>query len=95
MNKTFNAVALANKALRAENKTLWEENETVRRGTEEMKSIYIAMITQLLCLFGDATLPKMDVKALMETYYVETQYDEDGTVHLRLREVEHEPEHQD
>lgn len=95
-NKT-KAIVMANKQLRAENRTLWEENETVRRGMEETEAIYRAMVTQLvLAAGGETVLPNTDVSALMKEYDLEAKRDENGLA-LRIvkREADDGTEHQD
>ena len=87
-NKT-KAIVMANKALRQENRRLWNENELLTKGDEEMKAMYDAMIQQLVWLAGgEVTLPKMDVKELMEKYRTECHKHEDGSVTLRVLENE-------
>ena len=87
-NKT-KAIVMANKALRQENRALWDENDLLRKADEEMKAMYEAMIRQLVQLAGgEVTLPKMDVKALMEKYRTECHKNEDGSVTLRVLENE-------
>lgn len=86
MNKKLNAVALANKALRRENADLWDKLDLLERGTEELKSVYEAMIMQLTQLTGgELVLAKTNVSDMMERYELRTEITETG---LRLRVVE-------
>lgn len=98
MSKELNAVALANKRLRAENMKLWAQNEELERGCEEQKLMYEALVTQLVMLHevgtGDPTikayeltLPKVNVGELMEKYRLEAKHTDDG---LFLRVVKND-----
>jgi len=93
-NKT-KAIVMANKQLRAENRALWQENEMVRNGADEMEAMYRAMVVQLVQkLGGTVTLEKIDV-AEMRSLDVEAQRGEDGALTLRTvkREADDGEEH--
>jgi hypothetical protein len=86
MNKQFNAVALANKALSKENMELWDKVDTLERGTEELHMVYGSRIMQLVQMLGEATLPKIDIAEYMGKYVLAAEKHEDGSITLRVDE---------
>ena len=87
-NKT-KAIVMANKALRQENRALWKQNDLLRKADEEMKTMYEAMIQQLVQLAGgEVTLPKVDVKAIMDKYEIQAERTANDAMVLRIRERE-------
>lgn len=92
-NKT-KAIVMANKALRAENIKLWEDNDALQRGLDEMKLLYETMIKQLVISgmpvnddpvdpIYRTTLRKVDEKerAYLDRFMLAARADDDG-MHL-------------